>query len=319
MSLRARVTRAALAAAAVVMLLLACAGSAAAHPGPKLRITQAQLARALTCTPKLGQAKRNPVLLTPAFSTDRESYGWNYLNALPALGRPTCSLSLPDKGFGDLQLAAEYDVRAIRRITERSGRKVVALGHQHGSLDALWALRFWPDIRGRVSELISLATPYNGTSGAASLCGGTGSCPPSIWQIAKGSSFLKALGRGPLPKGPSYTSIATNFDELITPQPEASRLRGASNVALQDICPGRPVEHFSILGDAVAYALVVDALRHRGPADPSRIPASVCAELFMPGLDATAASSAVGFLTRFLAENATGGVAHEPRLRGYAR
>jgi hypothetical protein len=37
--------------------------------------------------------------------------------------------------------------------------------------------------------------------------------------------------------------------------------------------------------DAVAYALASDALDNDGPADPERIPADVCAQPYMPGID----------------------------------
>ena len=37
--------------------------------------------------------------------------------------------------------------------------------------------------------------------------------------------------------------------------------------------------------DPVAYALAIDAMDHPGPADPSRIPSSVCTQLFMPGVN----------------------------------
>jgi hypothetical protein len=37
--------------------------------------------------------------------------------------------------------------------------------------------------------------------------------------------------------------------------------------------------------DPVTYALVMDALSHRGPAVPSHVPASVCTEVYQPGID----------------------------------
>jgi hypothetical protein len=57
-------------------------------------------------------------------------------------------------------------------------------------------------------------------------------------------------------------------------------------VATQDVCPGDLREH-NLVGtvDPVAHALGVDALTHPGPAHPSRIPASVCNELYPPGVD----------------------------------
>lgn len=306
-------------AAVCLCWLAASSAVASGAPGPKLRISAAEARDALTCTSGVGSSSKRVVLLTPAFSTDEESYGWNYLNALPALGFPTCSISLPDRGFADLQNASEYVVRAIRRLERRSDRKIVVFGHQHGALDELWALRFWPDLRLKVSDLVSLATPYRGTTTAEGFCEGPNGCPPSVWQIRKGSRFTKALRTRRPPRGPAYTSIATDFDELITPQPEASRLRGAANVSLQSICPNRPVEHFTILGDAVAYALVIDAIENPGPADPARLPQDVCSGLFMPGVDPSAVLGAVGFLGGFLSESAAGSVPAEPTLRKYAR
>lgn len=68
------------------------------------------------------------MLLTPAFPSDEESFGWNYLPQLGPLGIPHCSVTIPDGGFGDLQHAAEYVVLAVRRMSDESGRKVILFG-----------------------------------------------------------------------------------------------------------------------------------------------------------------------------------------------
>ncbi|MCJ0980233.1 lipase family protein [Rhodococcus sp. ARC_M12] len=263
--------------------------------GPPLTVAAAELDKALTCTTDLRDATRDPVLLTPAFATDQQSFGWNYLRSLPAAGIPVCSLSFPDEGYGDLQIAAQYVVHAVRTMAADSGRQVVMMGHQHGPLDELWALTFWPDLPALVSDFISLATPYNGTDSARSGCDDAQECPPANWQIATGSKFLTALAARPLPDGPGYTSIYTQFDELIYPQPRASTLAGASNIAVQDICPLRPVEHFGILGDNVAYNIVLDALDHDGPAAQKRISKNLCFTTTMPQLRYTLESSITGF------------------------
>lgn len=312
--------RAALLAAGLALLT---AGSASAEPGPALTVTSAEVDQAFECSGPLENLRRDPVLLTPAFSTAKQSYSWNYRRQLPAAGITTCSLNLPDHGFGDLQRSAEYVVQAVRRMSAaRGGGKVALLGHQHGALDELWAIRFWPDIAGMVSDYISLATPYRGTTLAAG-CRMIGSCPSSSWQIATGSKFLAALTRDPLPAGPGYTSIATAYDELIVPQPSASRLNGATNVTLQSICPLRPIEHFSILADNLAYRLVLDALSRPGPAIPSRISRAWClGPLYMPGskienLPAIAAlgASALSGASTYGDQNMT---KTEPPLRDYA-
>lgn len=291
--------------------------------GPALLVPQAQLAAALSCTPDLANATRDPVLITPAFSTAQESFS-GYLAQLPALGIPTCSLTLPDRGFDDLQTAAEYVVHAVREMARISGRKVILFGHQHGPLDQLWALMFWPDLPAKVSSLISLATPYQGTVAATAVCETGRRCSPAVWQIRAGSEFLAALNARPLPAGLPVTAITTLFDEVIIPQPEAGRREGAANIVLQDICPGRMVEHFLILSDNLAYELVLDAFNHPGEvSSPGRLPADICSgPRSMPtpaGAQGSATPQLDGFLTQFPLNNVLEGVSAEPALRDYAQ
>ena len=66
-----------------------------------------------------------------------------------------------------------------------------------------------------------------------------------------------------------------------------SSIEGVSNIEVQDIWPGRPVNHIGALHDAVTYALVLDAIDLPGPADWTRISAAVCQTLLAPGLDPT--------------------------------
>ena len=96
---------------------------------------------------------------------------------------------------------------------------------------------------------------------------------------------------------------------------------GATNVMLQDVCAADPSEHGVILGDPVAYALALDALTHRGPARPSRLPATTCQETFIPHGDAAGSYVFLQGVARF----ATGltdprrWVDSEPRVPAYAR
>jgi hypothetical protein len=312
----------------VVALLVASAGVASAggqvsspEVGPPISVTPAQIQLALTCTPDLAHATRDPVLLTPAFATDTQSFGWNYSRSLPAQGFPVCSLSIPGGGFDDLQIAAQYVVSAVRTMAATSGHKVVLMGHQHGPLDEMWALKFWPDLPTLVSDFVSLATPYNGTQSARSGCDRSKSCAPANWQIATGSAFLTALNAVPLPTGPSYTSIYTTFDQLIYPQPQASTIGGAgTTIAVQDVCPSRPVEHFGILSDNVTYLLVLDALTHDGPASTSRIPANACLTVASPNLDPVgSALSGFGTATSAVINTVQQAVPAEPAVAAYAR
>src|SRR5207253_1015132 len=56
---------------------------------------------------------------------------------------------------------------------------------------------------------------------------------------------------------------------------------------LQDICPLNVADHLAYYYDPVAYALVIDALNHPGPADAARIDRSVCTQVSMPYVDPT--------------------------------
>ena len=54
---------------------------------------------------------------------------------------------------------------------------------------------------------------------------------------------------------------------------------------MQDICPTDVSEHLAMGSyDAVGYALAVDAFTHAGPASAARIPTTVCAQPFQPGV-----------------------------------
>ncbi len=285
--------------------------------GPPVDVPAAVLAASLRCSPGLAHARQDPVLLTPAFSSAATSYGWNYLPQLAADRIPECAISVPDDGYGDLQRTAEYVVYAVRRMRAESGRQIVLLGHQHGALDELWALTFWPDVARSVSDLVALETPFGGTTSSEGLCAGAGHCTAALRQITKGSRFLAALQAAPRPPGVSITSIASTDDTLITPQPAASKLPGAHNLILQDICPGRFVDHFGALADSVAYDLFRDAAAHPGPAEPHRLPGGACQTRFMPAANPMVLSLTSVFLTGFLARNAAS-VDTEPAIRTYA-
>ena len=107
------------------------------------------------------------------------------------------------------------------------------------------------------------------------------------------SRFLQALNAGDETPGDiSYTSVYSRTDQFVwlangpsDPWTESAKLDGASNIAIQDICPGRYVEHIQATYDAAVYAVIMDALTHDGPADASRVDRAVCAQSAMPGVN----------------------------------
>ena len=152
-------------------------------------------------------------------------------------------------------------------------------------------------------------------------------CVPALWQLSIGSNLLKALNADDeTPGDVSYTSVYSLTDDLAFPQlPQSVSAQGdgATNVAIQSVCPARVVDHFQALADAVAYAVVVDAFTHPGPASSSRVNRSVCGQLFLPGV--TLDSFAVHFATLYatLVPHLIGltypPVTTEPPLRCYAQ
>lgn len=268
----------------------------AAASSPPLLTPPALLANSLRCSSGVDGANRSPVLLVHGTALDaKSSFSWNWQRALPKAGIPHCTIELPQLAMGDIQTAAEYVVYAVREMARRSRQKVQIVGHSQGGMLPRWALRFWPDIRPLVDDLVSLSASNHGTLDAQLIC--VLPCAPAIWQQRPDSALLAALNQGfeTLPEV-SYTSIYTRIDEVVVPNvglvvgPASSALRDSGNhvrnIATQDICPLNAADHFLIgTADAVAYAVALDALTHDGPARPERVHGAVCLDLFMPGVN----------------------------------
>ena len=298
------------------------------RPGPALSVPAAELAQSLRCSGSLAGADRAPVLLVPAtWVTPGEHYGWNYLRAFDSLGWPYCEVTTPKYAMEDMQISAEYVVHAIRSMYEMAGRPIAILGGSQGGSLPRWALRFWPDTRRMVDEHVGLAPPNHGGRGVVILC--TPNCAPALWQLRYGSDFMRAMNSGQETfPGISYTAIYTHQDDqFVGPASDdtgTSSLHGGggwiTNVALQDVCPAHISDHTkAITYDAVAYALVIDALTHEGPADPARIDRAVCSEEFHPGVDpATFPANYLNVTGTAMYRQATAQrVDREPPLRPY--
>jgi hypothetical protein len=262
------------------------------QPGPPLSVPVAKLRASLHCQPSVENARVEPVLLNPATGvTPDENYSWNWEPALEKLGIPWCAYTAPFHTLGDIQTSGEYLAYAIRTMYALAHRRIAIIGHSQGGMSMRWPLRFWPDTRAMVEDVIGFSGDNHGTTVAGS-CGG--GCPPADWQQAYESNFIRALNSyAETFRGISYTEIYTHRDEVVQPNsgPNASAAlhtgKGKiTNVATQQICPSDLYEHNTIgTVDPVAYAIAVDALTHSGPADPARIPKSVCSEFYMPGIN----------------------------------
>lgn len=262
------------------------------------------------CNMDLRQAQRAPVLLVPGTTLlPDENFAWNYVPALDALGFPVCTVELPEHALANIQLSAEHVEYAIREAFRLSGHKVQIIGFSQGGMAPRWPLRFSPDTRAKVEELISLSGSHHGAVAADLFCGpfatpdpdGVLGCEAALWQQGTLSAFITALNAGyeTVPEV-DYTAIYTLFDDVLFenagPTP-TSELRDAgpnvANVTLQQVCPANTADHRAIgTYDPVGWAIALDALEHDGPADLARIlgggapgSAPACAESVMPGVD----------------------------------
>jgi pimeloyl-ACP methyl ester carboxylesterase len=256
------------------------------------------------------------VLLLPAAQrTPKANWEGGYIQALASTGRVACTVPLVTEGAGDIQDSAEYVVYAVRELARRSGRRIAIVGHSQGGFAAVWALKYWPDLAARVDDVVTFGSAFQGVLISRTTCDVRRTCEPGTWQVATGSHFVAALNRGdPTRAATDYSTIYSDTDEFARLPRAATRLEGAREVGVQEVCPGRPVEHLEESDDAVVFALVADALDHPGPAARARISASVCTQTTPPGFDAARRASAL--TDRGSGEDPT--TDHEPPIRCYA-
>jgi hypothetical protein len=266
------------------------------RPGPRLSVPSTALAAALSCHGTPASSTLEPVLLNPATGvTPDQNYSWNYERAFTAQHRPWCAVTMPFHTLGDIQTAGEYLVYAIRTMHARAHRRIAVMGHSQGGMSMRWALRFWPDTRAMVDDVIGMAGSNHGSTAVPVCKRGYTSCTPAVWQQQDTARFIQALNSGAETfAGISYTEIFTHTDEVVQPNGTDASSSSAlhtgagaiTNVSTQDICPLDVDEHLAIgTLDPVAYALVMDALDHAGPARPSRISRGVCLQVFQPGVN----------------------------------
>lgn len=261
--------------------------------------------------PDLALSAGDPVLLVHGTGVNRETnYAWNYWRALPRRGLAVCWLDLPNAALSDIQISAEYVAITLDEMFDSARRPIDVIGHSQGGLSPRWAIKYFSKGRFVVDDLIMLATPNHGTVAADTF---VFSCFESCWQMKTSSDFIAALNSGDeTPFRTDYTSIYTASDELVQPV-GTQDLEGGTNILLQDVCPGRPVDHVSIVADHVAWELVLSALKRPGGARISDVSADACTKDRMP-------DAAYPELSDFDADYGDGHFSdREPKLKRYAR
>lgn len=261
-----------------------------ARRGPALEVPDDQLGRALSCPVSFSLA-HDPVLLVHGVTqTADETWDWSYAKVLRWAGFDVCTVALPDFGRGDIQVQTQYVVHAIEAMGHRTGRSIDVVTHSLGAIPARSAVKWWPGARALVDDMILIAAMNHGNVHDLWLC--ALECVPSAWQSKPGSQFLESLNAGDETPGEiSYTSVYSLTDLAVPELPgnATSTLSGAANVAIQDLCLLRLVDHPQTVSDAAVFAVVADALRHPGPADPARIDRSVCLQATARGIDSVRA------------------------------
>jgi hypothetical protein len=304
-------TRIGAASICVAMFMLVGAGGASAstqyapidRPGPSLTVDPAVLEASLACNGQLANAAVEPVLLLPATTVDSEqNFGFSYEPFLRAHGIPYCTSDLPGSNafnMDPIQNRADFLVYAIRHMYGVANRKLAIVGASQGGMVERWPLRFWPDTRHMVADVVSLDGPNHGSLSANALC--ILPCAPAIRQQTYHSHFIQAINSiRETFAGIDYTDIYTYTDDFVEPDlPGDSTVALAgpgtiTNISIQQICPTMIAEHLMLAAsNPVAAELALDAITHPGPADPPRIGHAVCAQLpfAMPGISTRASAT----------------------------
>jgi triacylglycerol lipase len=233
-----------------------------------------------------------PVLLVHGTGSNAvESWSTSFQPVMVADGFRVCTVDVPGREVGDMQDSADWVAAAIEYVADRHDRRVDVIGHSQGGVLPRLAIRLHPEIARDVDDLVLMAGTQHGTAVTAAFC--AAGCAVAVLQQSVGSNLLTALNspRELWGRRVSYTTVRSTTDEVVFPQ-DTSKLDGASNIAVQDVCPARATSHIGLLYDSVAYAAALDALTHRGPARLSRLSASLCASPSVPGMDPSAEAAA---------------------------
>jgi pimeloyl-ACP methyl ester carboxylesterase len=278
--------------AAVLSSVLVVPRAVATPTDPAFTVGTQLLADSLSCSsPQLNQhPDKEPVLLVHGtFTKGHEQYSWNWELMLASADYDYCVVTYPDRGMNDQQISAEYVAYAVMTMQGLSGRKVDMVGHSQGASMPRWAIKYWPSVQAGLDDFVLIAGPNHGTEAGGfpnALVTVLGGQPPAFYQFSPSSRFNAHVNQGDETPGTvDYTSVYSYSDELVQPAlpvPTAALEWGqvnphVLNVNVQDACPGRAVDHVSIgTTDAFVMALAIDAFKHAGPADLSRLDRTTC-------------------------------------------
>ena len=195
---------------------------------------------------------RGPVLLVPGYGGDRDGLA-EAARTLSAYGTTARVVDIGD-GTGDLTAYAKKVVAQASALVRQGAPSVDLVGYSAGGLVARAAATS-TDGQPLVRRVVTVGTPHAGTD-LATLGAAFNACPTACRQMEPGSAFLKGL---PTANDPSrWLSMWSTSDEAVQPV-TSSDLPGATDLPLQDTCPG-PVAHDQLMQDPLVLAAMTGFL-----------------------------------------------------------
>ncbi|KAF7971361.1 hypothetical protein HWV62_21394 [Athelia sp. TMB] len=248
------------------------------------------MAAAITC-PNGVQGKAGGIVFLVHGTASDGNGTWAtgpYNLILPTVGPgyDICWVTLPAFAWANAEQSAEYVAYNIKALAAQSAtKKVYVVGWSQGAgLNLQWALDFFPSTQSLVSGFFSIAGDFHGSASADVACklltsAGPKTCPESVFQQMRSSEFLRAQNISASTALVPTTSVFTNKDLVVPPEPAMSTITGASNILMQSqqACGlGYNVDHLSAPYDSGVFGLFLNALDNGGAANIETFDQSWC-------------------------------------------
>ncbi|ADJ43085.1 lipase [Amycolatopsis mediterranei S699] len=177
-------------------------------------------------------------------------------------------------GLASMRDSAAQLGRFVDRVRSTTGAaKVDIVGHSEGSTMPAYYLKYGG--AAKVARFVGFGANYRGTTlgGLDALAKALLTSVPELGAVLRTacgacteylapSAFLDDLARGGVHvPGPTYTSIVSKYDEVVTPYTSGILGEpGTTDIVLQDFCAGDASGHLSQAADPNVTGLILHAL-----------------------------------------------------------